>query len=282
MQYQGFGVFDQKQPSASYPGTVSGFPEPTGRPNNRAPLIVALSVATAAIALIVTMVVLISRNSGEPAAPVAAPSTSHRPKHSSEPPSSEPAATRPMSVPALTPGWSGLAWTKFGIAYDVPPGWEPSKPGSLTGFEHGGERVSLSAYSDYMRDFCPQQDTSFRAEAGVTSSAEPDTVKAANDTIQQWARLGWSVNGAPPQVTVNPAAPVDLDSGKLHGQLISATIIPAGPMPCGSPNVYVSLAALRSENGTAMVMGIADQGVPGAVSPSDVNRVVTSMRKLPK
>lgn len=294
MQYQGFGMFDRQrqQQAHPHPGMVGGHPVAMPPRRSRAPVIAAISVAAVVAISIVTTVVLI--NSGGPgnvAAPAGPPSPVPEPTVSSSSASAS-ASSIPASrtenvrepVPPAVPGWRGMALPEFGVAYDIPPGWKP-ETGSLSGFENeSGERVTMSGYSSYMRDFCPEADLSFRARVGLTGSNDPDPVVAADNAIREWARMGWGTEtGVPPDVTPNPVEAVTVDGGLIEAKLVSGTVTPAEPGPCSPPSVYVGVLAVPTtgDKNAALLIGIADQGVPGAVPPADINRSLTSLRLLP-
>lgn len=270
--YQGFGMFEQGQYSGPY---ATGGPQPAPPRKSRAPLIATLAI-TAVGALVVTATVLIVRDSEGRAIPATTSETTT----STAPAGKTENVRKPVSP--VVPGWKGMALLEFGIAYDVPPNWKP-ETGSVSGFEgRGEEKATLSGFSGYKKDFCPQDDMSYRARVGISGADERDPVVAAEQAIRKWARLGWGTEaGAPPAVTMNPPKPVSVDDGRVDGQLVSATITPAEPGPCVPPTMFVSVLALPNDSGAALLIGLADQGVPDAVAPADIDRALTSVRWLP-
>ncbi|MDR7300549.1 hypothetical protein [Haloactinomyces albus] len=294
-QYQGFGVFEQTRPQQPRPSIVTGYPQPEPAHKNRAPLIAGIVAAAVMVVAIVVTTTIVVAGDGDGSGNMAAPATSTTTTREALPPTA-PTPSAPLSATApasktenvrkpvapVVDGWQGMALLEFGIAYDIPPGWEP-ETGSLSGFEDGSEKVTMSGYSSYKRDFCPEEDLSFRARVGLTGSDSPDPATAANNAFRKWARMGWgTAAGELPRLTRNPAKSVTLDGGRVDATIFSGTIIPAEPGPCSPPSVFVSILAIGGNDGSdaALMIGIADQGVPGAVPPADINRSLTSVRWL--
>jgi hypothetical protein len=274
MRYQGLGLYDQGQQATSspgpYPGMVTGYPE-TAAPRKRGPVIVLIAVAAVLVVGVAATVILLSRRGPDRAAPPPPPAPTPMP------------SSDQMSVAPVVPGWKGVAWPKFGVAYDVPPAWQP-KPGSRIGVGNDLTRdnESMGAYSIYMENYCRESRSSYRAVAGLTMSKERDNTAAGTTMVQNWARFGFSGHSGPPRVAMNPPTPVKVDGGKRNATLVSAMVTPAESTPCGSPTVFISTVVLPTDGGSAMLLGVADQGIPEAVPPDDVNRALTSLRWLPK
>lgn len=291
-QYQGFGVFEQGQGQQQYAG-FDTVPASSGRK----PVIVTMAIAAVVVVGIVAVVALTTRGSRPEAGPVTDPTTSATTSDEPALQSSDP-TTRPTdptsaapatedvikSVESVVPGWQGLGIPEAGVAYDVPPGWVP-KAGVISGFENdSGERVSMGNFAGFKEDFCAASDVSYRARVGTIGSDHADPVVAAKAAIRKWARLGWTTDsGRKPKIAMNEPRTVQLSSGNnTSASLVSATVTLPKPGPCGTPKVYLSVLGLKTDSDAALMLGMADQGVPGAVPPEDIDRSLTSLRPLPK
>ncbi|WP_141921315.1 hypothetical protein [Halopolyspora algeriensis] len=294
---QDFGGYERARPQQPSPGIVTGYPPPEPPRRNRTPWTAGIAAAATAVLAIVTTVVLTGGSDSGNSAPanLAAPAPSEAENPAGRPSSSAPTTTdhttpapttedmRHPVIPVVA-GWQGMALPEFDIAYDIPPGWEP-ETGSISGFEtDSGRRVTMSGYSSYKRDFCTEADLSFRARVGLTGTDEKNPVVAAEKSFREWARLGWGTNtGALPPVSMNPVKSVKIHRDRIDAKLVSGTITPADPGPCSPPSVFVSILAIagNGDHSAALMIGIADQDVPGAVPPADINRSLTSVRWLP-
>ncbi|MBA8823469.1 hypothetical protein FHX42_000798 [Saccharopolyspora lacisalsi] len=281
--YQGFGVFEQQQ---GWQGAQAGPPPgpPPGPPRkSRAALISTLAITVVGIVVITATVMIVGGDDTKNQASTTASATTTTTSTTTTSPSPSSTASS-HNTPAVVPGWQGVALPEAGIAYDIPPGWE-TRLDRFSGYKNkNGDSVSMTNFSSYKRDFCPSADLSYRARVGVTTTEEKDPVRAAEKTLQKWAMLGWSTeDGTPPGIAKNPITPVSVE-GNSNGQpqLLSATITPAAPGPCGTESVFISILALPSNAEAALLIGIADQGVPEAVPPQTINRSLTSLRWLPE
>lgn len=286
MRYEGLGVFDQTRKNIRLPQQgMPGHPGAQPPPKNRGPLLALLAGAGVVALAIGTTVLLVGNDGGgNPSTPPVAQRSSAQPAPS-RPGTSESRSENSFesNVPAVIPGWQGVSWDKYGIAYDIPPGWK-ADVGVDAGFEgKPGEQVSMTATSVFMEGFCPgvkNRDT-YRARVGVTTSNELDPARAATDTVQQWARLGYGTGtGAPPNAAVEPARPVTFNDGKIHGQLVTASVTHVPANPCDAPNTRVTAVGIPSDHTTVILIGLADQQVPSAVAPEDLERILTSTRLL--
>ncbi len=287
-QYQGFGVFEQddRQSRAAEPAAR--------RAGDRKPVVVTMAIVGVVVAGIVATVVATggsSRNraNGGPALATPAPTSDAarlRTSGAQAAPTTGASATEDVIDPVdpVVVGWQGMGVVELGVAYDVPPGWV-AKPGVVSGFENdSGEIAALRHFSGYREGFCPARDVSYRARVGTTGSGDADPVVAGRNAIRTWARLGWATDdGRQPEISMNPVRAVTLRAGNnTEAKLVSATITPPEPGPCGTPRVYIGVLALPTEGDAALLMGLADQGVPGAVPPADINKSLTSLRPLPR
>lgn len=277
--YQGFGVFEHgRQANWAQPG-------PSGQPPRRGRGLV-ITLVTLAVVLVLggatTAVVLNSRASSSQAASAPPSATSAPTTTTSTAPSTtikDPSEQQTFVAPVVA-GWRGIAWPTYGVAYDIPPSWQP-KPGTQLGVgdDSTPDHVLVSAASLYLENYCVDSRTSYRGLTGITSSPDKDTTAAATNLIDKWAHYGFtSPSGAGPKVS--KAAPQQLRMGTTMATLASATITPAAGVPCAAPTEAISVLALPSTNGSALVVALGDQGFTGAVSPQDLQRIVTSLRRI--
>lgn len=280
--YQGFGLYEHgRQPDWAQPG-------PPGKPPPRShgPLIALVSLAVVLVlGGVATAVVLNLRDSPTQAAPAPPPATSvpttteSTTSTTSTADSSDPSERQTFVAPVVA-GWQGISWPGFGIAYDVPPSWQPKAGTELgVGDDTTPNHVIVSAASLYMEHYCRDSGSSYRAIAGATTSTDKDTATAATDLIDNWARYGFtSPSGSAPKVSKTTPQQVTLP-GNLKATLVSATITPPAGVACSAPTEAISVVAIPSTNGSAMLMALGDQGFSGAVSPQDLRKIVTSLRR---
>lgn len=275
--YQGFGVFES--------GQQTPFVTPPRR--SRAPMIAVIVGAVVVLLGGATAAVAVALNSSgssratpppNPTATIAPTTTAPTTTRSSGSTTSGQPSDQQTFTPPVVPGWRGVSWPAYGIAYDVPPSWRP-KPGTDLGVgdDTTPKHVIVSAASLYMEGYCPSG-SSYRAITGVTSSQSQDATASATKLLDNWANYGFTApSGAPPKVTKTPPRDVTLTDNR-KGTLASATITPPAGVPCSAPQEAISVVAVSGSNGTAMLLALGDEGVPGAVSPQDLQKIVTSLR----
>ncbi|MGJ7906091.1 hypothetical protein ACOQFL_06385 [Actinopolyspora sp. H202] len=236
---------------------------------SRGPTIAVVSTAIASVVIIITTLVLVNLDDGGGNGAVAASSTSTT------------SGSR-RSVPAAIPGWQSVAVWETGVAYDVPSDWTPH-PGAVNRLGNSStETITLSGYSLYMAGFCDRAPQSFRALIGLTSSKMTDNAKAGRKTIEKLGNMLWSTSdGARPQLKQREPQRVSLDDGKLTATFVSAEIVPATTETCLTESAYIGAMALPYQQGTAILVGMADQEFEGAETPDTMERALRSLRLLP-
>lgn len=304
MQYQGLGTFDQNQQPTPGPGSPppaqqpppqyqpgqyeaahqqpGQYQPPTGQ-RRRAPMIAAISISAAVVIAIATVVfvVNIDGDSNEQAAPATDPSATAT---SSATPSSTTSSSETSSAyvpapPPIVPGWQAVTVPKRGAAYDVPADWTLATPDNIVGFGEPDDAVTMRGVAEFQKGYCPNSSGSFRAATGMTARKGSSDAEVATATVQKLAGLVYGANGQVPQVAMGPLQPVN--QGQIHGVLVTATVTHPAPGPCDPPAGLISiLAANNSNDGSVVHIGIADQGVPGALPPETLNTIMTSLRPL--
>ncbi|WP_144311955.1 hypothetical protein [Actinopolyspora erythraea] len=249
--------------------------DPSSAPGrSRGPTIAVVSTAVASVVIIITTLVLVNIGD-EPgggdgsgfAAEGSATATGSRPP-----------------VTAEVPGWQSVPVWETGIAYDVPSDWTTYPAATETLVANGAnDEVTLSGYSMYMEGFCDQAQQSFRALIGLTSANEPDNAEAGRRLVEKLGTMLWTTSdGVSPRVRLGEPRPATLDGGKLEATFVSAEVVPAATDTCNTESAYIGVMALPHQEGTAMLVGVADQRFDQAVSPSRMERSLRSLRLLPR
>lgn len=265
--YKGLGYYDD-EPRAK---------KPTG-------LIVAVVVAAVVVVgLVAALVIAKPTNSvtGEAMA-VANPTTAPPDKPSA---SNNPLQPKPTGAPKVA-GWKVIAVNdgrelKTTKAYDVPQAWEPMTSAAV--FGSPPKTLSLYTPAIYMKGFCPESPTSFRAISGLlTIPNEGDTTAQANAAAQRIAEFVYTTKaGVKPKVTPGQPQPVTVDKDKKAVAVSATLAITPGPEDkCPVPTAAVSVAVLESKQGdtsSIVIAAIGDQGFPEAVGVADFEKIVTSL-----
>lgn len=278
--------WEQPYQQQAHPGPPPGWQPPPHKPDRTG-----LWVALTALALVVTLgvvvgVILLTRDGDDPiAGPTSTPAapTSERPT-SERPTSTEPAPTS-AGAPALDPvipGWQVVVSTKRKLAYDVPPGWEVLDEDTIIGFEDAeGPQVGMSGAAQVGNGFCAESETAYRAGTGLSGYRDTDLELVAEDAAGKWGRFGYlGPEDEPPSVDVVPAEPATIAGG--DGMRTRATVSEIVESPCVPPSAVVHTAAIPSPAGGSFVLVIiSDQGVPDAVTDEQADQIISSLRFFP-
>ncbi|SFT66667.1 hypothetical protein SAMN04487904_105226 [Actinopolyspora lacussalsi subsp. righensis] len=241
---------------------------PPGR--SRGPTIAVVSTAIASVVIIITTLVLVKLGDDDGGnGSVAAGSTSAT-------------ADSRQSVTAAIPGWQSVPVPETGVAYDVPGDWT-THPGAVNRLGNSSTgTITLSGYSLYMEGFCDRAPQSFRALIGLTSSKLTDSTQAGEGTVEKLGNMLWTTSdGVRPQLKQREPRQVTLDGGKLTATFVSAEIVPATTETCITESAYIGVMALPYQQGTAILVGMADQEFEGAETPDTMERALRSLRLLP-
>ncbi|GAA2781974.1 hypothetical protein [Saccharopolyspora taberi] len=283
------GSFQQpggfQQPSPQQPGSFQhpsspqqpGFQQqPKPSRGSRGSLVAAIAIsAVAVIAIATTIVVLVVNSGGNQAAPVPpAPVPTSKPPATT---SSEPPAP-PVSGPPVVPGWQAVAVPRRSALYDAPLEWWVDNPDNTHGFGSIDDPVTMSGVSIFQPGFCREDTSSFRAIAGATARKGPDDAAVATETAQKLVQLAYTVDGKPPQAQFSPPTPVQIHGGRTAME-VNATVTHPAPGACDSPTVHVTILATNSDGqGSVVFISVADQGIPGAITPDTLHRMAGTMR----
>ncbi|TWG08752.1 hypothetical protein [Saccharopolyspora dendranthemae] len=249
-QHRGSGSFQQARP------------EPARR-TNRGWLVFALVLG--ALVLIGAMAaVLVIGFRGPEAAPRPAP------------PAPPPTTT---AAPAV-PGWQVVAVPKRQAVYDVPQDWEiDPAPENVHAVGPPSDAVTLTGVSHQQLGFCPGDDNSFRAMAGVSARLGPDNAAVAGDTLGTFVRHAFTRDAVAPLVEGSPPEQLKLRGGRTAIRINARITLPA-PAGCDSRAVAVSVVATNNDGRSSVVfVAAADQDVPGAVTPGTLDEIGGSLRQ---
>lgn len=185
------------------------------------------------------------------------------------------------SAPPTVPGWRAVVSADGSTAYDVPSRWEVSHRDADVPVGDGSWRLDLSMPARFGPDACSG---GFRAQSGVGDAEGHDARRVATDTAR---RVAGAVYGR--AVPVALSQPTSVPVGAVTGTLVEAqaTGHPSvdqagcGGACCGrSGLVDVVAVADPDHDASVVVVAYADQGFPGATTPSELDRLVTSLRTL--
>jgi hypothetical protein len=238
--------------------------------------------------------VVVSRSSSDDSTPSAAGSSSTGSPQgtgSSSDPSSAPSDPDDAACPRATPssstptGWKTVAG-KRGLAYDVPPSWDVLSCGSLVGWEKkcpdgpfGYCPIrTMSGASQLESSQCPD---SSLAVAGLPGASDTtDIEKAVRDESALVADIYTSDSGTRPTVKLTP--PRRFSVGGRPAVQVAAIVSGIQPSACQGVTALHSMVAttVPGQPGSVLFVISLPQEVPGAVDPSDGDRMVASLRPI--
>jgi hypothetical protein len=201
----------------------------------------------------------------------------------------EPLAPAPTVVPVVidpvVPGWSPVRSEQRAAAYDVPPSWHVFTESTIIGYEiDSGKRVAASGAADIGAGACGSKDASL-AVAAIKHDTGSDLARASEGTAREWADLAYRDDKErPPRLTVRPPESITTLGGKpaVLVKVEVRTASPAGACKLKEGAVYATSATgFTGELGpTAILVVVADVGVPGAVRDADIRRILTTLRPV--
>ena len=270
------------------PGGPPGKP-PGGRGSGTAVAVV-VGVVVVLVAVVVVLGVVALRDSRDDRTSQASsssqttPSTSPGGQTTSDAPTSGddtcPSATPAPTTPA---GWKTVAG-KRGLAYDVPPTWTVDSCGTLVGWEKKCDDGpfgycpirTMSGASSLESPRCPN---SSPAIAGLPGAADTtDITTAVRDEASLVRDIYTSDSGVVPTVRLGEPRRFTV-SGRPAVQVV-ASVSGVETSPCQGATALHSMVAttVPGQSGTVLFVISLPQGVPGAVNPSDGDRMVDSLR----
>ncbi|MER7082196.1 hypothetical protein SAMN02982929_03021 [Saccharopolyspora kobensis] len=286
-QYQGFGAYGQPQQpqyqqyqQPQYPGMPGGYPTPPKK--SKGPLITAIALGAVALIAIVTTAVVLLVPSGQQASPTPPPSPSTTKSTPTRTTTAPPSAANPDLQPVV-PGWQVVRVPKRTALYDVPlAGWElDPDPENIQAYGPPDDPVTMTGVADYMVGFCPGDPRSYRATSGVSARKGPDDTTVANETLAKLVQHAHSRDGIAPIVETGAPEHIQLP-GNVPAVRVTARVTLPKPGACDAATALTSVVATNSDGQSSVVMmATADQGVEGALSQEDLNKLTGSLRAAP-
>lgn len=269
------------------PGGPPGKP-PGGRGSGTAVAVV-VGVVVVLVAVVVVLGVVALRDSRHDRTSQAASSSQTTPSTSPTQTTSDAPTSRDDTCPPATPapttpaGWKTVAG-KRGLAYDVPPRWTVDSCGTLVGWEKKCDDGpfgycpirTMSGASSLESPRCPN---SSLAIAGLPGAADTtDITTAVRDEASLVRDIYTSDSGVVPTVRLGEPRRFTV-SGRPAVQIV-ASVSGVETSPCQGATALHSMVAttVPGQAGTVLFVISLPQGVPGAVNPSDGDRMVDSLR----
>ena len=220
-------------------------------------------------------------------------SVSANPSTSSSPPLDNPrdgAAQQPT-----IPGWKVVFNPKYGTLFDVPPDWEVSKPGTVTGFEDekkgdGSPVVVMSAPAYLKTNWCAfdtdkngTEETWGLSTAGTKGAqGAKDTAEAAYNAAGTWAWAGYAQHMPKGTVKITKAVPYTTTSG-LQGSM--ATAVAPGIKKrnkCESDGKSIAFAFKTAKGDFSSFVLYGADGVKDELSDETIKKIVSTVRLAPE
>lgn len=201
------------------------------------------------------------------------------------PAASAPDTVRSVIVPAVTPGWQGVLSREQQIAYDVPPDWTVQTPGTFSGYQDaGGKLTTLHGVTLYKQHTCTQNRDTNRGMVGFMPIGPSDPRRAAVDDGKLWARDAALDDSSPASgtasavlVSASPAHAISVGSGAIKAWQ-AVTSAPVRPGACLPPRIQVTTVAFTDHGNTVLFVAVMDQGVPDAARAEDITKIIASLR----
>jgi len=261
--------------------TLVGRPDITPAPRRRRGALVAALVAVATVAAATITVVALNRPADQPAPPVAAGTSASPTALPSAAPL--PATAQVALLPATIPGWRGAYASSRNAAYDVPPSWTPTSPSSIRGFRtDDGTGIVLGGIANLPLDSaCTKGDPGgvpqYKAWAGITGFPSADTAAGATEMAKRW--LGWFSSDDGKQAGARPGPAQPLTVGGRAGSHVAVEIRDNPRGGCETPHAALHVLAVPDGRGQSVVLVVlADLDAPGAVTPAEIDQILTTLR----
>ncbi|WP_181723036.1 hypothetical protein [Nocardia gipuzkoensis] len=191
-----------------------------------------------------------------------------------------PAQSKPVSlIPPRVPDWQAAVSTTRNVAFDVPPTWKVKAPGWVIGrqIEQINRGVSFRGGAQYHTAVCGSDPSAeISAIAGTTGSFITELAAAATDSAQLWA---WGMFGEDtgPLAPVTLTDPSPLTVNGIPAMRVTATVSRTDCSDGRSGIVHAM--ALQGSRGQPVIFVVgAEQGMPGAVSDADMQKILMSIR----
>lgn len=194
----------------------------------------------------------------------------------------------------MYPGWQTQTQQEHGFRYDVPPvsaRWTLVSPDVRVAYtdSKGNPQVVMSGTADYREGGCASQgNANAIGQAGKGQLATVGTQGSSGGTLQANARnvagnwgfmaYGGTDPGHKPHVTVTKAVPWKHNG--IDGYTATATVTGIyRPSPCVPATATARGISQRLADGTISEWVLyADQGVPDALTPAEIGKIMSTVR----
>ncbi|MEV6329821.1 hypothetical protein [Streptomyces sp. NPDC051909] len=193
------------------------------------------------------------------------------------------------------PGWKVAYNPKYGTLFDVPPDWEVSKPGMVTGFEDekkgdGSPVVVMSAPAYLQTNWCAldtdkngTEETWGLSTAGTKGAqGAKDTAEAAYNAAGTWVWAGYAQHMPKGTIKITKAVPYTTASG-LQGSM--ATAVAPGIKKrnkCESDGKSVAFAFKTAKGDFSTFVLYGADGVKDELSDETIKKIVSTVRLAPE
>ncbi|WP_157978485.1 MULTISPECIES: hypothetical protein [Nocardia] len=187
--------------------------------------------------------------------------------------------TQASLIPPQVPNWQAAVSTRRNAALDVPPTWRVEGPGWVFGYgiPELDVRIAFDGGARYSNALCPgDQSAKHSAIAGIAGSPITDLTAAATDSARLWA-FGMFGDDTTPLPVIALSDPVPSTVNSRPAVRVTATV---NRTSCsdGRGGVVHALA-LPGNRGQPIVFIVgAEQGMPGAATDADLQKMLTSAR----
>ncbi|WP_084336852.1 serine/threonine-protein kinase [Actinomadura oligospora] len=292
-QHRGVVSFPGVAPSAQPTVTDGAMTVPafTGAPkrSRRRPVIVAVAAATAVAAAAVAGTVALASDKG-----------SHR--TAAEPTkrtsaTGAPAASGPPK-PVADPYWQVVVSPDYGVAYDVPYGWQLEAPGTLIGYGSANGDAKIGAFSvAHVKQENGSGDGCYLSLAGVrggkglapTDPARSAALaKEADTQARTWAHWVFGTDARAPVLDAGKKRTLTLHGG-IQAQAVTYTVlsVPSVHDACNAvrpgARLHVLTATPKTPGSTGLPLSFAVFGGPKIrdAPPETLTKIFQSLRPYP-
>ena len=207
-------------------------------------------------------------------------------------PSHSATASMPSGPRPVTPGWQAVLAPKWGVAYDVPPGWKVQKPNrvSFVQDDQGQIYAGENAVAGSEKGKCTRAQTGLRGGSDPVPNPGADQMSALAGAAQTEARKwvsavygGVDTPPHPPKSEPGPAGTVTVHGIRAAHVSFKVTTT-ARHDACTPPHALVDTVAMAAgknaaTSGPLMFTVFTDRDVPGGLTDGDLKKIIESIRR---
>jgi hypothetical protein len=170
----------------------------------------------------------------------------------------------------VVPGWQAVLAPKYGVAYDVPPGWKLAKPDEVSWVQDAKDNVLAgeNAVVGNRKGKCTRAQTGLRGGSNPISKPAADQMSAltgrADDEARKWAAAvygGADAHPHPPRV--DPGQKDTITVNGINAARVSVMVTTtAKEDACTPPHAVVEAVAMAAANNASTA------GSPAAATPA--------------